>query len=336
MLSALARPASNRLRARSVVSAFVALAMIVTSLWAAIAPASAQDEIIQAYVNGDPSGPKYILHSWPSGSTITVEVWDTNAKGSLVSTETFFYEGAEQRGVGPLAPGNHVIATNGTITRELTTIDIDVAIDPFENVVSGYAPADTLIALDPPEGLPGNGFCRREWSHEAGGEFSVDFDVPVDDPDNPGCSPTWDFGPGNAIKLTANRDDGQDGQTASIDIVVDFTDDDGSTFELDITWLAIQGITKGCNPPTNDMFCPDDFVTRGQMAAFLVRALGYTDAGTGDLFTDDDDSVFENDIDKLATAGVTKGCNPPTHDMYCPDNLVTRGQMAAFLRRALS
>ena len=114
-----------------------------------------------------------------------------------------------------------------------------------------------------------------------------------------------------------------------------FSDDDGNTFELDIEWMNRQAITKGCNPPTNDEFCPNDFVTRGQMAAFLVRALGYTDDGGGDLFTDDNNSVFESDIDKLATAGVTKGCNPPINDNYCPDDLVTRGQMAAFLVRAL-
>ena len=53
-----------------------------------------------------------------------------------------------------------------------------------------------------------------------------------------------------------------------------FTDDDGTTFEADIDRLATAGVTRGCNPPTNDMFCPDDFVTRGQMAAFLHRALG--------------------------------------------------------------
>jgi hypothetical protein len=45
--------------------------------------------------------------------------------------------------------------------------------------------------------------------------------------------------------------------------------------------------------------------------------------------------VFETNILELATAGVTKGCNPPTNDMYCPNNAVTRGQMAAFLHRAL-
>jgi CSLREA domain-containing protein len=114
-----------------------------------------------------------------------------------------------------------------------------------------------------------------------------------------------------------------------------FIDDDDSIFEADIEWMAVEGITKGCNPPKNDRFCPDDFVTRGQMAAFLVRALGYTDNGGGDLFVDDDASIFANDIDKLGTAGVTKGCNPPKNDRFCPDDFVTRGQMAAFLHRAL-
>lgn len=114
-----------------------------------------------------------------------------------------------------------------------------------------------------------------------------------------------------------------------------FIDDDGSVFEADIEKLAAAGITRGCNPPANDSFCPNDPVTRGQMAAFLVRALSYTDAGEGDLFTDDDGSIFEDAIDKLATAGVTRGCNPPTNDRFCPGDVVTRGQMAAFLHRAL-
>ncbi len=70
------------------------------------------------------------------------------------------------------------------------------------------------------------------------------------------------------------------------------------------------------------------------MAAFLVRALGLTDPGTVD-FADDDGSIFEADIEKLATAGITRGCNPPANDRFCPDTTVTRGQMTAFLRRAL-
>ena len=99
--------------------------------------------------------------------------------------------------------------------------------------------------------------------------------------------------------------------------------------------LASAGITRGCNPPANDRYCPTDQVTRGAMAAFLVRALGLTDAGGGNTFVDDDGSVFEGDIAKLATSGVTRGCNPPINDRFCPDAAVSRAQMAAFLSRAL-
>jgi LmbE family N-acetylglucosaminyl deacetylase len=108
----------------------------------------------------------------------------------------------------------------------------------------------------------------------------------------------------------------------------------GSTFVNDIIWLADNGITAGCNPPANDQFCPNKKVTRGQMAAFLVRFLGLTDDGGGNTFNDDNGSVFENDIAKLAAAGITAGCNPPVNDQFCPNKNVTRGQMAAFLRRA--
>ncbi len=114
----------------------------------------------------------------------------------------------------------------------------------------------------------------------------------------------------------------------------DFVDDNGSVFEANIEALAAAGITRGCNPPVNDKYCPTANVTREQMAAFLVRALGLT-ANTSPGFVDDDNSVFEVDIEKLATAGITKGCNPPVNDRFCPTNPVTRGQMAAFLSRAL-
>jgi hypothetical protein len=44
-----------------------------------------------------------------------------------------------------------------------------------------------------------------------------------------------------------------------------------NTFHDDIAWMADNGVTVGCNPPANDRFCPDDSVTRGQMAAFMRR-----------------------------------------------------------------
>jgi uncharacterized protein YkwD len=113
-----------------------------------------------------------------------------------------------------------------------------------------------------------------------------------------------------------------------------FWDDDDSVFRDAIEVLAAAGITDGCNPPANDRFCPDDYVTRGMMAAFLVRGLNLTATGSAD-FTDDNGSVFEGAIEKLAAAGITEGCNPPANTRYCPDQYVTRGMMAAFLVRGL-
>jgi peptidoglycan/xylan/chitin deacetylase (PgdA/CDA1 family) len=113
-----------------------------------------------------------------------------------------------------------------------------------------------------------------------------------------------------------------------------FGDDDDSVFEADIERLAAAGITKGCNPPANDRFCPQRRVTRAEVAAFLVRALGLTEGVGSDRFVDDDDSIFQVDIERLAAAGITKGCNPPANDRFCPRDPVPRGQMAAFLHRA--
>jgi uncharacterized delta-60 repeat protein len=108
-----------------------------------------------------------------------------------------------------------------------------------------------------------------------------------------------------------------------------FSDDDGSVFESDIEALAASGVTRGC---AEELFCPSAPVTRGQMAAFLVRALGLErPAGDPDTFADDNGSVFESDIEALAASGITRGCGPQS---FCPDDPVTREQMASFLVRA--
>ena len=57
---------------------------------------------------------------------------------------------------------------------------------------------------------------------------------------------------------------------------------DSNTFHADIAWLADAGVTRGCNPPANTEYCPKDYVTREQMAAFLHRLADnqVVDAGT--------------------------------------------------------
>jgi spore germination protein YaaH len=106
-----------------------------------------------------------------------------------------------------------------------------------------------------------------------------------------------------------------------------FTDLDG--FIPQIEWLYKSGITAGCSPTR---FCPNDPVTRAQMALFLDRALNLTDTAV-DYFDDDDGKTGEASINRLAKSGITSGCAPRR---FCPTTNVTRAQMAMFLDRALN
>ena len=69
------------------------------------------------------------------------------------------------------------------------------------------------------------------------------------------------------------------------------------------------------------------------LAAFLVRTLGLEGGGPG--FDDTQGNMFEPEIAILAAEDITKGCNPPDNDLFCPDRAVTRAEVATFLARAL-
>lgn len=113
-----------------------------------------------------------------------------------------------------------------------------------------------------------------------------------------------------------------------------FTDDDGLDAEPDIETIAGLGLTQGCNPPDNDRFCPAAGVTRAEMAAFIVRALGEsTNIGPHQgLFSDvDADAWYAGYVERLAELEVTTGTGP---EVFAPDRVVSRSEMAAFLVRA--
>ena len=176
-----------------------------------------------------------------------------------------------------------------------------------------------------------------------------------------------------------------DGPVISVGTAPDFSDTNDSPFEDDIAWLAARGFTLGCggtefcpeqdlsraqmatlltnafdlNPIQGDvftdvsgvhepninavanagissgcsadgtMFCPDDPVSRGQMATFLANAFGLSES-SANAFVDDDNSVHEGNIDAIAIEGITSGC---LGNQYCPLAPVKRGQLAAFLHR---
>ena len=118
--------------------------------------------------------------------------------------------------------------------------------------------------------------------------------------------------------------------TLSYNFTGRFADDDQNPMVADIEWAAAQGITVGCNTPFNDWFCPQSPVTRGQMATFLVRTLDLGPARQ-DFFVDDAGNSHEDSINRIAAAGITTGCTSGT---FCPEQSVTREQMASFLVRA--
>jgi len=97
--------------------------------------------------------------------------------------------------------------------------------------------------------------------------------------------------------------------------------------------LAARHITSGCG---GGNYCPEDPVTRAQMAVFLERGMNGSSysppAATGNVFLDVGDGDFAASfIEQLFQDGITAGCGDGN---YCPDTVVSRDQMAVFLLRA--
>jgi hypothetical protein len=120
---------------------------------------------------------------------------------------------------------------------------------------------------------------------------------------------------------------------------------DTQTFEdvLDTYWaysfierLYNAGITGGCT--TNPLnYCPEDTVTRAQMAVFLLRGIhgsSYSPpaVGVSTGFADVPTSHWAAAwIKQFAAEGITSGCG---NGNFCPDTPVTRAQMAVFLLKS--
>ena len=101
----------------------------------------------------------------------------------------------------------------------------------------------------------------------------------------------------------------------------------------EINAFAQAGITSGCGV---DQFCPGAFVTRDEMAIFIVRAIFHGNDNftytTTPYFTDVTPTTFGFKwIQKLKDLGITSGCTATT---YCPSEQVNRDQMAVFIIRA--
>jgi hypothetical protein len=96
------------------------------------------------------------------------------------------------------------------------------------------------------------------------------------------------------------------------------------------------GITGGC-ATTPLQYCPENTVTRAEMAVFLLRGIHGSNysppaVGSNTGFSDVPPTHWAAAwIKQLAAEGITGGCGTNT---YCPEAPVTRAQMAVFLLRS--
>jgi hypothetical protein len=142
-----------------------------------------------------------------------------------------------------------------------------------------------------------------------------------------------------APDMTASGGAGGNGRWSSVDALVRPVDSSFGTSFLDlcntsssfrqaVDWAEEDGTTNGCGPAR---YCPSAIVEREQAATFLARFLDLP-ASPVDYFSDDEDSAYEADINRIAHAGITNGCGS---GRYCPESPLTREQLASFLARAL-
>ncbi len=229
----------------------------------------------------------------------------------------------------PAADDELVVSTSGPNPGGSTVIEYDAlgkGAGTYEIVaamVTDLSPSSTVETVSVSvTGVPGLPF-----DDIAGSKFLDDILWLLDEGITVGCGPRL-FCPDGLVtrsQMATFLVRALDLPPTSVDY---YSDDDGNKHEARINSLAEAGITVGCGP---DRFCPNGLVTRAQMATFLTRGFDLP-ATTIDFFSDDDGNRHEARINSVAAANITRGCGP---DRFCPDGIVTRGQMAAFLHRAM-
>ncbi|MGA3025716.1 MAG: Ig-like domain repeat protein [Bryobacteraceae bacterium] len=153
---------------------------------------------------------------------------------------------------------------------------------------------------------------------------------------------------GNAPLQMANQAAVSGGGTVStsyvttMNTVVQFNDVSPNATYCDAADLMSHaGVTTGCvqgTTPQTRSYCPDNDVTRQEMAAFIVRAAtGTTNPAIYNTTPYFQDVPITNNffphIQKLMELGITTGCSQ-SPALYCPTDTIPRWEMAIFMVRA--
>jgi hypothetical protein len=275
-----------------------------------------------SYYGGDSTYPWFfILRGHNLNNAILVNPWPAKSigigwnLGTAAGTETVSYQMIFSDGV-PTAPAQMLaptsVAGNGSATVSITP-----------PVATGFPVTGYIVTGD-----PGGATCSIAPSDiscvVSGLANGTDYSFSAMASNAYGVSAA---SPPSNIVTPASLGD-SDLTTPIVHAFIDINDGDMATAA---SWLANQGIILGCEAGESPKFCPSDLATRAEVATFMTRALSLP-ATTLDAFVDDNGHLLEDNINRAAAAGLFLGCSD---DLICPDHLISRGELAAVLVRAL-
>ncbi|HEY1249865.1 MAG TPA: S-layer homology domain-containing protein [Thermoanaerobaculia bacterium] len=219
-----------------------------------------------------------------------------------------------------------VTAANGCLSTNNPTVTVTVNQTPVTPVITA-PPSLPIGASGATASVPSNPGSIYTWTLQGGNITGGQTTRQI----------IFDAGPpGTTMHCTVfETNSGCSSPVASRNIQVDFNDvPPGHPFHDFVDAVASNQITVGCG---NGNYCPDQNIPRSQMAVFLLKAKFGSDhvppPETGTVFLDVPVGSFAAAwIEELYNLGVTGGCG---NGNYCPDDPVTRAQMAVFLLKDL-
>lgn len=276
-----------------------------------------------SYYGGDSTYPWFwILNGHNLNNSIRVNPWPPKSigiswnLGTAAGAETVSYQMIFSGGV-PTAPAQMLAPTSVAGNASAT-----VSITP--PVATGFPITGYIVTGD-----PGGATCTIAPSDiscvVSGLSNGTDYSFTATASNAYGVSAASP--PSNTVTPIAALGD-SDLTTPVVRAFVDIADGDMATAA---SWLANQGIILGCEAGESPKFCPSDVATRAEVATFMTRALSLP-ATTLDAFSDDNGHPFEDNINRAAAAGLFLGCSD---GMFCPDEAISRAELAAVLVRGL-
>jgi hypothetical protein len=305
-----------------------------------IAWSDMQDVFVRRFLpDGTPRGDEFRVNTYTTSLQVQARAASDEVGNLVMAWSSFGQDGSGQgvfaQRLGGLRPAALSVNTAGNLVWEPgESVDmrpawrnVNGAPQTFSGTLTNLTgPAGATYTLV--DGTGGYGTVPNNTSAPCTDCYAVQVDTP-----SPRPAQHWDAGARETISPDAQ------GQQKSWRLHIGGSFDDvpaTNPFYRFVETLLHFSITGGCGGLA---YCPGSATTRAQMSVFVLVAregAGYTPPGCvpPNVFSDvPETSPFCRFVEELFNRGVVVGCGPgPT---YCPDNPVTREQMAVFVLRTL-